>query len=80
MSRAASVVGEEFRAWRIQLWRYERLVVANPGFAAQTVKSPVATSQVAATILAALNIDPNALAAVRNEGTQTLLFVVQGNE
>jgi len=54
------------------------LIVSNPGLDRQTVKSPVATSQVAATILKALGIDPSELQAVRNEGTQPLPLVFDG--
>jgi hypothetical protein len=39
------------------------------------VKSPVATSQVAASILKALGIDPSQLDAVRKEGTRVLPFL-----
>ena len=56
------------------------LIVSNPGLDRQTVKSPVATSQVAATILKALGIDPGELQAVRNEGTQALPFVFGGSD
>jgi hypothetical protein len=37
-----------------------------------TVDSPVATTQVAPTILSILGLDPQALDAVRAEGTATL--------
>jgi predicted AlkP superfamily pyrophosphatase or phosphodiesterase len=50
------------------------LIVSNPSFQPRVVKSPVATSQVAATILSALGIDPSHLQAVRNEGTKVLPF------
>ena len=50
------------------------LIVSNPGIASQVVKTPVATSQVAATILQALGIDPGKLQAVRAEGTEPLPF------
>ena len=50
------------------------LIVSNPGIASQVVKTPVATSQVAATILQALGIDPAKLQAVRAEGTDPLPF------
>ncbi|MFI5098043.1 MAG: alkaline phosphatase family protein [Candidatus Acidiferrales bacterium] len=56
------------------------LIVSNPGLDRQTVKSPVATSQVAATILKALGIDPSELQAVRNEGTQALPLVFGGSD
>jgi predicted AlkP superfamily pyrophosphatase or phosphodiesterase len=51
------------------------LIVSNPGIESQTVKSPVATSQVAASILEALGIDPSELQAVRNEGTKVLPYL-----
>jgi hypothetical protein len=51
------------------------LVVSNPGLHHRVVKTPVATSQVAATILKALGIDPNELQAVQREGTPILPFL-----
>src|SRR5262249_45341895 len=48
------------------------LIVSRPGLDARVVKTPVATSQVAPTILEALGIDPTALKAVRLEHTRTL--------
>ncbi len=48
------------------------LIVSNPKFNPQVIKTPVATSQVAATILKALGIDPSELDAVRIEGTRPL--------
>jgi Type I phosphodiesterase / nucleotide pyrophosphatase len=48
------------------------LIVSNPGLRASVVKTPVATSQVAPTILQSLGIDPEALKAVRLEHTQAL--------
>ena len=51
------------------------LIVSHPGFAARTVKTPVATSQIAVTILTALGIDGSELEAVRKEGTKALPFV-----
>jgi hypothetical protein len=48
------------------------LIVSNPDLHARTVKTPVATSQVAASILKALGIDPSELQAVRHEGTEVL--------
>ena len=50
------------------------LIVSNPGIVARVVKTPVATSQVAATLLQALGIDPSGLDAVRKEGTEVLPF------
>jgi hypothetical protein len=41
----------------------------------QTVAAPVATSQVAASALQALGINPNQLQAVTKEGTQVLPFL-----
>jgi len=51
------------------------LIVSNPALRSRTVKTPVATSQVAASILSALGIDPNELQAVRKEGTAVLPFL-----
>jgi hypothetical protein len=48
------------------------LILSNPKFDPQVIKTPVATSQVAATILKALGIDPSELDAVRIEGTRPL--------
>ncbi len=48
------------------------LLLSNPGFRAETVKSEVGTAQVAPTILEALHIDPRELKAVRVEGTGVL--------
>ncbi|MBO0751017.1 MAG: alkaline phosphatase family protein [Bradyrhizobiaceae bacterium] len=48
------------------------MLVANPAFAPATVNSPVETAQIPPTILSLLGLDPNALDAVRNEGTQVL--------
>jgi hypothetical protein len=48
------------------------LLVANPGFTAQTVSVTTRTAQVAPTILKALGLDPKALDAVKAEGTQVL--------
>jgi arylsulfatase A-like enzyme len=48
------------------------LIVSNPGFNASTVKTPVATSQVAPSILQALGLDPQNLKAVRLEKTGLL--------
>jgi predicted AlkP superfamily pyrophosphatase or phosphodiesterase len=56
------------------------LIVSNPEFDRRTVKTPVATSQVAATILKALGIDPEELDAVRKEGTPVLPLVFEGDE
>jgi hypothetical protein len=51
------------------------LIVSNPGLHAHRVKTPVATSQVAVSILKALGIDPSELQAVRKEGTTVLPFL-----
>ncbi|HEV2716297.1 MAG TPA: alkaline phosphatase family protein [Terriglobales bacterium] len=48
------------------------LIVSNPELRAGIVKTPVATSQVAATILKALGIDPQNLKSVRVEKTDVL--------
>lgn len=48
------------------------LIVSNPRLRARVVKTPVASSQVAPTILQALGLDPDALQAVRLEGTAVL--------
>ncbi|HXX16669.1 MAG TPA: alkaline phosphatase family protein [Candidatus Eremiobacteraceae bacterium] len=48
------------------------ILVSNPAFTAVTITSPVKTSQVAPTILQALGLDPNALDAVKAEGTAVL--------
>jgi predicted AlkP superfamily pyrophosphatase or phosphodiesterase len=56
------------------------LIVSNPGLDRRTVKTPVATSQVAATILNALGIDPQELDAVRKEGTTVLPFTSESDD
>jgi predicted AlkP superfamily pyrophosphatase or phosphodiesterase len=56
------------------------LVVSNPGLHARTVKTAVATSQVAPSILKALGINPSELRAVRREGTTVLPFLFGGSE
>jgi hypothetical protein len=48
------------------------MLLANPSFHAQTVAVTTRTAQVAPTILAALGMDPNALDAVKVEGTEVL--------
>jgi hypothetical protein len=48
------------------------LIVSNPRFKAGTIKTPVATSQVAATILESLGIDARNLNSVRVEHTESL--------
>jgi len=48
------------------------LIVSNPDLHARVIKTPVASSQVAPTILRALGLDPSALKAVRVEHTAAL--------
>ncbi len=48
------------------------LLVANPGFKAQTVAATTRTAQVAPTILSALGLDPDSLDAVTAEGIEVL--------
>jgi hypothetical protein len=48
------------------------LLVAHPCFKPQTVSAPTTTTQVAPTIVKALGLDPQALDAVRIEGTAVL--------
>ena len=48
------------------------LVVSNPRLHGSVLKTPVLTSQVAPTILRALDIDPDALNSVRVEQTKVL--------
>jgi arylsulfatase A-like enzyme len=48
------------------------LIVSGPGLHGEVIKTPVATSQVAPTILHALGIDPKALRSVRVEKTTAL--------
>ena len=54
------------------------LIVSNPALDPQVVKSPVATSQVAPSILRALGLETEALDAVRKEGTVVLPFLFDG--
>jgi arylsulfatase A-like enzyme len=56
------------------------LIVSNPDLHTRVVKTPVATSQVAPSILKALGIDPNELGAVRKEGTEILPFLFSGSD
>ena len=56
------------------------LIVSNPGIHPRVVKTPVATSQVAASLLKALGIDPSELQAVRREGTPVLPFLFNGGD
>jgi hypothetical protein len=55
------------------------LIVSNPGMQARVVKTPVATSQVAPSILKALGLNPGALQAVQKEGTHVLPFLFTQN-
>ena len=48
------------------------LLVSSPGIEPKTVHAWAETMQVAPTILKALGLDPNALDAVRSEGTHVL--------
>ena len=48
------------------------LLVSNPGLSSATISAPVATAQVAPTILKALTLDPSSLQAVTQEGTPLL--------
>ena len=54
------------------------LIISNPGIDSKVVKTPVLTSQVAATILKALGIDPEELESVREEGISALPFLLDG--
>jgi arylsulfatase A-like enzyme len=56
------------------------LLVSNPHLRARTVTSFVETAQVAPTILQILGLDPNALDAVRIEGTPVLPGLDQSND
>jgi hypothetical protein len=56
------------------------LIVSNPALQHKTIKTPVTTAQVAATILQSLGIDPSELGAVRKEGTQVLPFLLDSEE
>ena len=59
------------------------LIVSNPALRRREVKSPVASSQVAASVIKALGYDPSQLDAVRKEGTRVLPFLFgagEGNE
>ena len=55
------------------------LIVSNPHFDAKTIKTPVATSQVAPTILQSLGINPKSLNAVVVEHTDVLPGMPGGN-
>jgi arylsulfatase A-like enzyme len=51
------------------------LIVSHSSIHRRTVKSPVATSQVAPSILKALGIEPSELQAVKRAGAQVLPFL-----
>ena len=55
------------------------LLVSNPNLEARTIHSFVETAQVAPTILKILSLDPNALDAVRQEGTPVLPSLFGGS-
>jgi hypothetical protein len=52
------------------------LLVIHPGFTPQTVSNTVTTAQIAPTIVQALGLNPQALDAVKAEGTSVLDEVV----
>lgn len=52
--------------------RHVLMVVDGPGVPAQVESTPVETTQVAPTILAALGLNPSSLTAVQKEGTRVL--------
>jgi arylsulfatase A-like enzyme len=56
------------------------LIVSNRALVPQVVKTPVLSSQVAATILKSLGIDPGKLESVRKEGIPVLPFLFDGND
>ena len=56
------------------------LIVSNPSLDARTVKTPVATSQVAVTLLEALGIDASQLDAARKEQTSILPFILSDGD
>jgi predicted AlkP superfamily pyrophosphatase or phosphodiesterase len=51
------------------------LIVSNPSLQPRQVKTPVATSQVAVTVLEALGLEGSQLEAVHKEGTRVLPFI-----
>ncbi len=53
------------------------LIISNPDLHPRTVKTPVATSQVAPAILKAPGLDPGQLNSVRKEGTEILPLLFQ---
>src|ERR1700736_691113 len=56
------------------------LIVSNRALAPLVVKTPVLSSQVAATILKSLGIDPGKLESVRKEGIPVLPFLFDGDD
>ena len=56
------------------------LIVSHPELQRREVQSPVATSQVAASIVKVLGFNPASLDAVRKEGTQVLPFLFDQGE
>ena len=56
------------------------LIVSNRALDPKLVKTPVLTSQVAATILRSLGIDPSELESVRKEGISVLPFLFEAGE
>jgi hypothetical protein len=48
------------------------MLLVNPAFAPAVVNSPVETAQIAPTIVSLLGLNPDALVAVQQEGTQVL--------
>jgi arylsulfatase A-like enzyme len=56
------------------------LIVSNRALTPQVVKTPVLSSQVAATILKSLGIDPGKLESVRKEGISVLPFLFDGDD
>jgi hypothetical protein len=56
------------------------LIVSNPGMDPRVIKTPVLTSQVAATILKSLRIEPSELESVRTEGINVLPFLFDAGE
>lgn len=55
------------------------LLVSNPSLHARTVTAPVATMQIAPTILRILGLNPRSLDAVRKEGTAVLPDLARGD-
>jgi Type I phosphodiesterase / nucleotide pyrophosphatase len=56
------------------------LIVSNPSIDPIRVKTPVLSSQVAATMLESIGIDPRELSAVSNEGVEPLPFLFANDE